>query len=152
MGRAQTWRINSPDVISETIDGETIILHLGSGFYFSVTGCGPTVWSLLSTSVPVAATRAAIEERFAVDGVDLDAELDRFIGELAAEQLIVPADDASAAAAPAAEPGDKAAFVAPTVEKFTDMEDLLLLDPVHEVSPDKGWPHAAPAATPGSAS
>jgi hypothetical protein len=26
------------------------------------------------------------------------------------------------------------------VESFTDMADLILLDPVHDVDPDKGWP------------
>jgi hypothetical protein len=28
----------------------------------------------------------------------------------------------------------------PVLEKFTDMQDLILLDPVHDVNP-KGWPH-----------
>lgn len=153
MGAPQTWRINSPDVISETIDGETIILHLGNGYYFSVTGCGPTAWSLLSGSVPVQATREVLAARFEADGVDVDAELERFIGELQAEQLIVPADDAAAVPPPAVDgTAAKAPFEAPTVQKFTDMEDLLLLDPVHEVSPEKGWPHGAPSAASGTAS
>jgi hypothetical protein len=41
--------------------------------------------------------------------------------------------------------GVRPTFESPTLAKFTDMEDLLLLDPVHEVSPDQGWPHPAPA-------
>jgi hypothetical protein len=32
-----------------------------------------------------------------------------------------------------------------TLEEFTDLEDILGLDPIHEVDPEKGWPHAAPA-------
>lgn len=150
MGHAQVWRINAPDVISETIDGETIILHLGNGFYFSVGGCGPTVWSLLSTSVPVDQVREQISAQFDVGGADIDAELDRFIDDLESEGLIVSTEGSLAATAPTMEAvAQKAAFVAPTVEKFTDMEDLLLLDPVHEVSPEKGWPHAAPTAVSG---
>jgi hypothetical protein len=39
--------------------------------------------------------------------------------------------------------GEPAAFEPPLLEKFTDMEDLLLLDPVHEVD-GRGWPHPAP--------
>jgi hypothetical protein len=27
---------------------------------------------------------------------------------------------------------------------YADMEELLLLDPIHDVSDDVGWPHAAP--------
>jgi hypothetical protein len=33
-------------------------------------------------------------------------------------------------------------FQAPALEKHSDMQDLILLDPVHEVGP-RGWPHAA---------
>ena len=36
-------------------------------------------------------------------------------------------------------------FVPPTLEKYTDMQDLVLLDPVHEVD-ERGWPHAQAAA------
>jgi hypothetical protein len=30
------------------------------------------------------------------------------------------------------------------LHKFTDMQDLLLVDPVHDVG-DAGWPHRPPA-------
>ena len=33
----------------------------------------------------------------------------------------------------------------PALERFTDMEDLLLLDPVHDVE-EMGWPHVNPNA------
>ena len=32
-------------------------------------------------------------------------------------------------------------YQAPVFERFTDMGDLLLLDPVHEAEDEKGWPH-----------
>jgi hypothetical protein len=149
MSDGQSWRVNAPDVISETIDGETIILHLGSGFYFSVGGCGPTAWQMLSESATMARTVAAIEAMYETSGVDVEPELDRFVGELRAEGLLVPAM-AAAVPAPSAQStevdsGNRSAFESPTLAKFTDMEDLLLLDPVHEVSPDQGWPHPAPA-------
>jgi hypothetical protein len=35
-----------------------------------------------------------------------------------------------------------ATWSAPTLEVFTDMQDLLLFDPIHEVGPE-GWPYAA---------
>jgi hypothetical protein len=39
----------------------------------------------------------------------------------------------------------KERFEEPALEGFTDLEDLLLLDPVHEVEPSRGWPYAATA-------
>ena len=38
-----------------------------------------------------------------------------------------------------------AAWTAPVLEVFTDMEDLLLLDPIHDVSEAVGWPMQKPA-------
>jgi hypothetical protein len=32
----------------------------------------------------------------------------------------------------------------PPISKFTDMQDIILLDPVHEVDA-RGWPHASAA-------
>ena len=34
-------------------------------------------------------------------------------------------------------------FTNPVLEKFTDMAELLLLDPIHEVD-DSGWPNKPP--------
>ena len=35
---------------------------------------------------------------------------------------------------------------APTIEKFTDMQDLLMLDPIHDIELDgDGWPIAREA-------
>jgi hypothetical protein len=34
-------------------------------------------------------------------------------------------------------------FEIPALEKYTDMEELLLLDPIHEVD-ETGWPNIAP--------
>ena len=41
--------------------------------------------------------------------------------------------------------GSEGQYGLPTLERFTDMEDLLLLDPVHDVE-EMGWPHVNPNA------
>ncbi|MCU1244771.1 MAG: hypothetical protein JWN02_681, partial [Acidobacteria bacterium] len=33
----------------------------------------------------------------------------------------------------------------PRLERYTDMQEIILLDPVHKVD-SQGWPHAAPSA------
>jgi hypothetical protein len=137
----QYWRANAPDVISETIDGETIILHLGNGFYFSAGGAGALVWRLLSQSVSVTDTVSHLSQAYDVSGEDVPGVVAEFTEQLAAEGLLVPAG--AAGAIPQAVTESSAPWVAPTLAKFTDMEDLLLLDPVHEVSPQQGWPYVA---------
>ncbi|HEV7195405.1 MAG TPA: PqqD family protein [Pedococcus sp.] len=128
-------------MISETIDGETIILHLGNGFYFSAGGAGAQAWSLLSQAVPVQATAAVLSRHYDTDGVDVEAAVADFVDQLNMEGLLVPADGAAVPEVVA--PEARLAWQPPSLSKFTDMEDLLLLDPVHEVSPSQGWPYAA---------
>ena len=38
-------RVNGPDVMHETIDGEVIVINLTSGNYYSVRGVGADIWS-----------------------------------------------------------------------------------------------------------
>ena len=70
--------------------------------------------------------------------------------ELEAEDLILVLPETAAPNAAhetlaATEPIDsRLPFVNPTLTKFTDMQDLLLLDPIHEVD-EMGWPHPKPA-------
>jgi len=62
------------------------------------------------------------------------------VDELLGEELIAPG------AAPAATqvPVITGAWVAPRLEKFTDLQTLLLLDPIHDVD-EQGWPRVAPS-------
>lgn len=70
--------------------------------------------------------------------------IDTFLAELYAENLIVPLPQAPSLQGTPATPVQKLAFQTPVIEKFTDMADLLLLDPIHEVDETAGWPRANP--------
>jgi hypothetical protein len=127
-------RVNAPHVINEVIDGEAVIINLATGDYFSLRGSGAFVWSAIERG----AGTEEIVDAFVAGGADR-AEVATAVGalvtELDREGLIVSDGPAEAVGldAPAG------AFVAPRLEKFTDMKDLILLDPVHEVG-EGGWP------------
>lgn len=145
--QTQRFRMNAPDVINEVIEGEAIILHLGTGRYYSARGCGAEAWSWLSASVPVPSVVEALGHLYDATPGEITAALDSFVGYLCDEKLIVAIDGDAPAAAPArplpSAGGSKAAFEPPAMESFSDLEDLLLLDPVHEVNNELGWPHQA---------
>src|SRR4029077_2386464 len=134
-----------------TIDGEVIIINLASGNYYSVKGSGARIWHLIqsapSTSVPQLASELVLSVDPPAGGVD--ASVARFVEELRAEGLVTdaPADDSVCLTAAVGATGstELAAFEEPQLEKYTDMVDLVLLDPVHEVA-DTGWPKQQPDA------
>jgi hypothetical protein len=142
------YRLNEPQVIAETVGGETIVVNLGSGHYFSLCGTAVDVWEGLSRREPVTVVVATLEGRYDAPQGAIESAVTRFVAELTAAELIV-ADagegESSAGVTTAATNGDRAPWSAPTLSVFTDMQDIILLDPVHEVDA-RGWPHA-PAGT-----
>lgn len=140
------YRTNSPQVINETIDGEAIMINLATGAYYSLDRVGGDVWAVLEHGATVDDVVTALQGRYEGAPEDMAAGVGALVDRLVAEELIVTAEGDGAPPASALEAsGEKQLFSAPRLDKFTDMQDLILLDPVHEVD-SRGWPHAAPAS------
>ncbi len=135
------------DIVSEEIDGEVIIVNLKNGNYYSLTQSATVIWAGIQKHVTLEQIRNGLLIRYSGDTSSMDQGLAELIKALEAEQLITqqaapetgsPIDEPPAGEPPA---GEKEAYLPPVFERFTDMGDLLLLDPVHEVEDEKGWPH-----------
>ncbi len=139
------FRVDTPQVVSETIQGETIVINLGTGTYYSLQGSGAAIWE-------GAAQGATIDEILDELAARYDGSRDEFaeatstlIDTLRSEGLIVPADGLQPSEPISRDlPPERAPFSSPVLEKYTDMQDIILLDPVHEVGA-QGWPHAQDA-------
>ena len=142
-------RVNTPHVIHETIDGEVIVINLASGNYYSVKGAGADVWDVLQSSpgAEVGAIAAAVAQRYGRPSDAVEGEIAEFVTRLKDEELVATAEGAALSSIPPSNGlggGDDAkAFDTPVLEKYTDMQDLVLLDPVHEVDAT-GWPQPKP--------
>ncbi|HVF32738.1 MAG TPA: PqqD family protein [Acidimicrobiales bacterium] len=139
------YRVNSPQVINETIDGEAIMINLATGAYYSLDAVGGQVWTVLEQGpATVEDVAEALQASFDASHDEIVAGVRSLVEQLAAEELVVTTDEPAAAAAAPAADGPKTSFTPPRLDKFTDMQDLILLDPVHEVD-SRGWPHTVPA-------
>jgi coenzyme PQQ synthesis protein D (PqqD) len=142
------FRVNEPQIIHQTVDDETVVVDLGTGSYFSLRGSAQVIWSALERGQDLPDVVRTVQRRF--EGVDADIApaVEAFVSGLVDDKLIVPNDEAPPAspAAGADDPsGARGPFEAPVLERFDDLQDLILLDPVHEVSEEQGWPHARPS-------
>jgi hypothetical protein len=142
------FRVNSPRVMHETIEGEVILIDLTTGSYYSLRDAGTEVWHAIESGSDEDGIGDAFELRYEGPREEIRSAVGRLLDELAAEGLIEPVDsdavsDERASIAPRPGADGRTPFQAPVLEKHTDMQDLILLDPVHEVDP-RGWPHAAP--------
>lgn len=120
---------SGPEVIFENFGDEMVVANLASGFFYSLDGSGADVWNALVAGHTgrqfIAASRADS------DGA---AAIARFIAELRSEGLL-------AESAHPARPDlvSVTVFAPPSMQKFDDLQGLLLVDPIHEASP-AGWP------------
>lgn len=143
---ADSFRVNGPQVIHESIDGEVIVIDLGTGSYYSLKGSGAEVWDVLDRHGVATEDHLvnALATRFDCSRQELATGVGSLLKELRDEGLVVEAEAANASVSPVqAASGSKAPFEPPRLEKFTDMQDLVLLDPVHEVDAT-GWPQRRP--------
>jgi hypothetical protein len=137
------FSVNSGQVISEIIDGEAVMINLTTGNYYSLNPAGAAIWDALEAGASDEEIVHRLAARYDASQDELAAAVTHLLEELRREELVVPAEQNGAPPAPASpEPGSsRAAFEPPRLEKHSDMQDLILLDPVHEVD-ERGWPHA----------
>ena len=138
-----SFKLPGRQVVHQKIDDETIIVHLINGFYYSLVDSGGIFWDWLmeGSSIDEMVRRATAQ--FDASQDELRPAIEKFVQQLLDEQLLV---GNSATVMTTKEPiafddATKISFQAPELVKFTDMEGILDLDPVHEVD-ENGWPAA----------
>jgi hypothetical protein len=136
-------RTNSPPVVHETVEGETIVVNLATGSYYDLNATGGYIFGSFEGGSSVAEVADALATGCGADSGVVEAAVQEFAARLLEEELIVPAVNGHGAASVSFggfEMPDQ--FAEPVLNKYTDMQELLLLDPVHEVS-EAGWPSKA---------
>ena len=82
-------------------------------------------------------------QRYQDPKLEIRASIVGLISELLEEELIVPCTDLGSVAPVESEVlsrEGRTEFQRPVLRKFTDMQELLILDPIHEVD-EAGWPN-----------
>ena len=137
-----TIAVNRPHAISETIDGEAVIVNLETGWYYTLSGVGVAVWNAIQQPVDPDEVARVLARTYELPAEVVADDVNALVEILAHEQLVVKTDDEPSSSNGAFERFQLPdTYQVPVLEKFTDMEDLILLDPVHEVD-ERGWPHA----------
>ncbi|AFY33793.1 PqqD family protein [Calothrix sp. PCC 7507] len=148
MEQHQVFRVNSPQVVCEMIDEEVVIVHLEKGYYYSLLKTGAEVWSRIERRIDSHSIIQEITQAYDGSAEEIATAIDEFLENLQREELIIADSTMESATTDnnkIVEITNKRRFEKPLLEKFTDMEDLLLLDPIHEVDVEAGWPNAKTA-------
>lgn len=125
---------NLAEVSGKVLDGEAIIINVSTGKYYSMDGVGALAWSLLEGGPTVSEIAQSISASHAVSAATALDDVSQLIGRLVEEGLVVVGGEArragdSEAAGPAPTPHSRAPYARPVLNVYTDMADLLALDP-----------------------
>jgi len=151
----QSYRVNEPDVIHQLFDREVVVVDLRNGSYYSLSESGGIAWLAFgSGGARVADVAQLLTAVYTIPHDVAARDLQAFVAELTTRYLIIacPSTESSVDTAPAATPA--AAYSPPDLRSYNDLQELFLLDPVHEVDAAAGWPNAAaggPADSPPAA-
>jgi hypothetical protein len=139
------YAIDRTKIVHDTLDGETIIINLDSGAYYSLNAGAGLVWEFLQDGL---STTDVINSYRRLVGLE-DGQADNvlpFLHQLETEGVVIESDTAVHAKernTPSAIKLDKFdKLEPPSLSIYRDMEEFLKVDPIHEVDLS-GWPNAA---------
>lgn len=130
------WVENKNQVVSDLIDGEMMLLNMEAGNYFSLGGSGAALWACFQQGADSDRLLKAIRQAYPEqDSASRDFE--EFMELLKADELLIEGTEDAGLAPELTEE-----YRAPKLEKYSDLQDLLLIDPIHEAD-ESGWPSVA---------
>jgi hypothetical protein len=131
-------------VVHEDFGDETVIVNLETGSYYSTKSAGATIWAMVAQGATRTAVVGSVCTNYSGNPDEIASTtstfLDELIGECLAVENVEPFSVESVSQV-SLKPSRREEFVAPRLQKYSDMEELLQLDPVHEVD-EIGWPRA----------
>lgn len=124
----------------DTVDDETVILDSTTGVLTLLVGIGPLIWERLVGGLDRSPLVAEVTD---VYGAEAGADVDAFLEELIGAGLVVGVESLeTGSATPAPTPWPQP-YVAPQIERYEDIADIMTMDPIHEVDTALGWPRAS---------
>jgi hypothetical protein len=137
------YGIDTTTVVSDIIDGEAVMLHRVSGDYFSTNGVGCLIWQWIGEGKSRSRIIAMLNGSFVADPLEVSTAVDSFLADLVTHRLVREISDGVELAAQASiepEASLESGFTRPVLHVYSDIRKLLLLDPVHDVADESGWP------------
>lgn len=141
------YRINKPAVIHEAFEDEVVVVNLDSGTYYSLDGVGAATWEFIERRATLDEMIEGVAGQYVGSRAAIDQALRQWVDELQHEGLIAPcgAQEVLGAAEPTPhtsrgpQPAQRP-FATPVLHTYSDMTQILMLDPIHEVD-EMGWPN-----------
>ena len=130
IGSETRFRLNVEAVGAKVIDGEAIIVNVANGRYHSMDGSGAVVWQLMDAGGSIEEIVDALSQGYDVDPDRARTDVEQLARELVDQDLmILNIDDDAPRTSLGVDSDGKLPYEAPELVTYTDIEELLALDP-----------------------
>ena len=134
------FEVKSDQIIHESVGSEVTIVNLSNGHYYNLANLGGEVWALIISGQGFSEILSILESSFSKDKETLKSDLSQFISSLLNEDILMKVENNLTSPPSIWGKFDFLEYEKPHLEVFTDIEELLLLDPIHDVD-ETGWPN-----------
>jgi hypothetical protein len=133
------YNIFDNNIISDVFGEEVVLVNLESGVYYSLRYSAAQIWIRLINQYSPTEIFADLIQIYKVDENDLISDINLFFTQLLEVKIIKIALETEKKSIEFNSKEILVPYTSPVLETFSDMQEILLLDPVHDV--DKaGWP------------
>ena len=131
------YKLNEEKMFYDVADGVAVIIDFTTGIYYGFNSFGTAVIDAFLSGADEGKLAEALQKK---DGcpADIRKTIDDFSQKLKEKEILLTAEGAPAEA----QINDellKEGFV-PEFDEFSEVQDLIMADPIHEVDAEQGWP------------
>lgn len=84
----QTVLEPSPDVVFRDLDGEAVVLHLGTATYFGLDEVGTRAWQLMTDGLPLSSVCDLLAEEFDAPRERIEQDIAALVERLLSKDLL----------------------------------------------------------------
>lgn len=139
------FAINSTKIIYEVLNTEVIVINFSTGDYYELPHVAKHVWQSLEQHLSTANIIQLLSNFFKKDPEQVKMDVENFVTQLLEHGLIIESDNSATLSVEDLENiiGQDCRhweYDKPAVNKYSEVQNLLLLDPIHDVD-ETGWPN-----------
>ena len=140
------WLIDQRTVQSEVLDGEAVIVDFTTGRYHAAAGVAATVWEAMKQGKEIDEIMSEVRSSYTDVPEDAESSVLAFIDSVVDAGLAKQADTEVSQTSASEQQTSTAPtpWIVPVLESHNDLADLMLIDPVHDVTA-RGWPNVPSA-------
>ena len=132
------YQLNEEKMFYDIADGQAVVINHVTGIYYGTSSLGSVVLDRLVKGNSPDDIKEAVK---ALPGCpeDFGDQMESFIAELLEKEILLSGETIQGGGETIEENALEDGFVL-TLDEFSEIQDLILADPVHDVDVEKGWP------------